>query len=291
MTHKARAPDGLDASLLNKSDGGAHVKNQRSGYYVQRDRRTREVVKKNGEDVIVVQEMQRKIGRQMVQLGLVSILSVRFTDPSEPMQTKDRGWNDQVLCKRCKYCEDALTRDDAILADPEILDLYNGTRFKRVDASNIQSFPCCMVYVLSNEPDFKAQKPWLEEEAVKMGFKIIFYPKYHCELNFIEMVWGWTKAYHRRHCSYKFTDLDSAEGLDKTLTELLPHAFVVRTFNRCLRYMDGYRVGLVGPLLEFAIKKFKSHRRLPMELTVQETEREFMASNNGKMARKKQRVA
>ena len=33
MTHKAEAPDGLDASKLNKSDGGANVPKMRGSYY------------------------------------------------------------------------------------------------------------------------------------------------------------------------------------------------------------------------------------------------------------------
>ena len=33
MTHKAQSPDGLDASKLNKSDGGASVQKQRNGWY------------------------------------------------------------------------------------------------------------------------------------------------------------------------------------------------------------------------------------------------------------------
>ncbi|CAM9969405.1 unnamed protein product, partial [Discosporangium mesarthrocarpum] len=27
-------------------------------------------------------------------------------------------------------------------------------------------------------------------------------PKYHCELNHIEMVWGRSNCYVRRHCNY-----------------------------------------------------------------------------------------
>ena len=33
MTHKAKSPDGLDATKLNKSDGGANVEKQRDGWY------------------------------------------------------------------------------------------------------------------------------------------------------------------------------------------------------------------------------------------------------------------
>ena len=47
---------------------------------------------------------------------------------------------------------------------------------------------------------FLAQKSWLSETIEKYpGCFLFFYPKYHCELNFIEMVWGWIKSYHRNN--------------------------------------------------------------------------------------------
>jgi transposase len=63
---------------------------------------------------------------------------------------------------------------------------------------------CCAVRVISNEPDFKEQKEWLVEEVEKNGYTVIFYPKYHCEFNFIEMIWDWLKSYHRRTSTYNY---------------------------------------------------------------------------------------
>jgi len=39
---------------------------------------------------------------------------------------------------------------------------------------------------MSLEPDFLAQKGAIAEIIEKAGHKCIFYPKFHCELNFIE---------------------------------------------------------------------------------------------------------
>jgi len=50
---------------------------------------------------------------------------------------------------------------------------------------NVVQRVCCLI-----EPDFLEQKEWLTEEIEMLGHKIIFYPKYHCELNFIENIWG-----------------------------------------------------------------------------------------------------
>ena len=38
----------------------------------------------------------------------------------------------------------------------------------------------------------------------------------------------------------------------------------IRNFARfCYRFMDGYRKGLSGPILDYTLKKCKSHRSIP----------------------------
>ena len=44
---------------------------------------------------------------------------------------------------------------------------------------------CCAVRILSLQDDFKATKPVIQEIVERHGHKIIFYPKFHCELNFM----------------------------------------------------------------------------------------------------------
>lgn len=56
---------------------------------------------------------------------------------------------------------------------------------------------CCCRRVLFEQPDFKDQKPELIELVEKRGHIAYFFPKYHCELNFIEMCWGAAKAHYR----------------------------------------------------------------------------------------------
>jgi hypothetical protein len=118
--------------------------------------------------------------------------------------------------------------------------------------------------VLSQEEDFLEQDEWLAEVVKRAGFNIIFYPKYHCELNFIEMVWGWTKSHHRRTCTYNYKDLK--RDLPTTLLQTLPLACFRRYFRYCLRFMSGYREGLEGPLLDYTMKKYRSHRAIPTGL-------------------------
>lgn len=111
-------------------------------------------------------------------------------------------------------------------------------------------------------PDFLEQKEWLTTVVEAAGFTIMFFTKYRCEFNFFEMIWGWAKSHHRRTCTYNYKDLK--ERLPMTLLKTMPRAFVRRAARICLRFMSGHRAGLSGPLLDFTMKKFKSHRSIPL---------------------------
>ena len=66
------------------------------------------------------------------------------------------------------------------------------------------------------------------------GCQLICYPKFHCELNFIEIQFiAWAKAHHRSTCTYKYNDLKT--GLPVTFDELMPISFVRKAFDYCLR--------------------------------------------------------
>lgn len=119
---------------------------------------------------------------------------------------------------------------------------------------------CCAVRVLSLQPDFLAQRPLVREVIEDRGHKVIFYPKFHCELNYIELFWGAAKRYTRNNCDYSF------KGLEKIVPEALNSISLetIRCFARkTWRFMDAYRKGLTGIEALYAVKKYRSHRRIP----------------------------
>jgi len=68
---------------------------------------------------------------------------------------------------------------------------------------------CCCWRLLFCQPDFMAQKSQLEEYITVRGHICDFYPKFHCELNFIEQYWGAAK--YRYRSTQKTSDMDSME--------------------------------------------------------------------------------
>ena len=122
--------------------------------------------------------------------------------------------------------------------------------------------------LLNEQPDFMEQKEWLEEVVTSHGHMIDFYPKFHPEFNFIEMYWGHAKAHCRRNCDYTFP------GLQRILPEALkvPLESIKRFARKCFRYMDAYRVSnsdgsnLTSKQIEYAVKKYKSHRSIPVRI-------------------------
>lgn len=52
---------------------------------------------------------------------------------------------------------------------------------------------CCMYRVLSLQEDFLAEKPMIQTVIETAGHVCLFLPRFHCELNAIEMLWGYAK--------------------------------------------------------------------------------------------------
>jgi hypothetical protein len=109
----------------------------------------------------------------------------------------------------------------------------------------------------------------LEEEITKAGHKCLFLPKFHCELNLIEYYWGWVKREFRDRCNGRFPNSQ------KLLIEVLDECpvTVIRQFiRRAFRYASVYQLGATGPLADFAVKKYHSHRTVSQRELVEADE-------------------
>ncbi|KXN89124.1 hypothetical protein AN958_06325 [Leucoagaricus sp. SymC.cos] len=121
---------------------------------------------------------------------------------------------------------------------------------------------CCCRRILYNEPDFRAVESRLEKFARERGgYEILFLPKFHCELNFIEQCWGYAKRNYRL-----LPPSSSGEILERNVCRVLSEIPLVtmRKFSiRALRFTDAYSKGLDGRQAAWAVRKYRGHRTLP----------------------------
>ena len=149
--------------------------------------------------------------------------------------------------------------------------------------------------LLSAQPDFKGQKCFLEvcthgivtahtatlifpaqELLERRGHRCVFFPKFHCELSPIEMVWASAKRCFRNNCKYEY-----GKGFKKLVVESLDSVTVhhMRAFDRhCHRYINVYTAGgdIAQAEIARASKKKTSHRVIPdnSDLVAKEAYRE-----------------
>lgn len=119
---------------------------------------------------------------------------------------------------------------------------------------------CCWTNLMRMQPDFQSERPKIVEIIREGGHEVIFLPKFHCELNPIEMVWSVIKK--------KFRDMPgrhTIEGARKALDIAMdaPTANQIRAcFRHCWRFSDAYRKGMNADLAARTVQQFKSHRRI-----------------------------
>jgi hypothetical protein len=54
---------------------------------------------------------------------------------------------------------------------------------------------CCTLQILKAQDDFKNEVSLLKTIICQAGHEVIFYPKFHCELNYIEYYWAELNRY------------------------------------------------------------------------------------------------
>ena len=127
----------------------------------------------------------------LAERGLLSVLEAA---------AKSRGGKVVGTCELCRASQAECERlaREAKSRQAEIEGLEPGC-LARFGVSNLDEkdgnrpVNCCMQRLLSLQDDFKNEKPLLQLIIEGAGHTCLFLPKFHCELNPIELVWGQAK--------------------------------------------------------------------------------------------------
>lgn len=135
------------------------------------------------------------------------------------------------------------------------------TKAQKEDPDRHTRTDCCALRLLISQPDFQEQLSQLEERLTEHGITVFFFPKYHCELNYIEFLWGYSKRLVRESCDYTFDSLKS--NVESSLKSC-PLATIRRFERRMWKTIDLYnRPGVSTKLAMYALKKYRGHRMIP----------------------------
>jgi hypothetical protein len=119
---------------------------------------------------------------------------------------------------------------------------------------------CCCRRILYNQLDFAIVESVLETICQVQGFQVIFLPKFHSELNFIEQCWGYAKRVYRLNPPSSREDHLEKNALASL--EAVPLKSMRKFATRSRRFMDAYERGLNGRQAAWAARKYKGHRVL-----------------------------
>jgi hypothetical protein len=114
---------------------------------------------------------------------------------------------------------------------------------------------CCMYNVLARQEDFRSERPQIQVIIEEAGHVCLFLPRFHCELNPIEMLWGYAKYRMYIYCLSRslthpgYIDYrNSTDGKFPNARDLVPRCLdscslttIRRFFRKSWRYMDAYQ--------------------------------------------------
>jgi len=133
----------------------------------------------------------------LAERGLLSVLEAA---------AKSRGGKVVGVCKLCRASQaerervarEAKSRQAEIEGlEPGCLARFGVSKLDERDGN--RPVDCCMQRLLSLQDDFRSEKPLLQLIIEGAGHTCLFLPKFHCELNPIELVWG--QAKRRKFCA------------------------------------------------------------------------------------------
>ena len=141
-----------------------------------------------------------------------------------------------------------------------VFNYFNGllSNLGKVEASKAAAFTM-MPFVKGGSEDYLSRniRAW-EAYFYDNGCLLVSQQGKHRK--FIEMYWGYVKRLVRKECDYNFNSLLTTVP---TCLDAVPIAFIRRAARKSFRYIDAYRLGLSPKQVEFAVKKYTSHRTLP----------------------------
>lgn len=107
--------------------------------------------------------------------------------------------------------------------------------------SKIQCEPgatdCCARRVLYTQPDFQGVRSMLDEVCSAQGVQLIYLPKYHCELNFIEQCWGYAKRVYREF-PVSALDADLERNVVAALESVPIHSMRRYSFYQFIHFIE-----------------------------------------------------
>jgi hypothetical protein len=152
----------------------------------------------------------------------------------EVLRERESAWDELTkrcgkVVGKCKACTTSQIKKDAErrVAEAEAMGQESSlTDAEVVEASSsVPSAPqdewCCAYRVLSLQDDFVNEKPLLQHYLEGRGHVCLFLPKFHCELNPIEMLWGYAKYRESYLTGYQLI-IHNSKVIGQLLTENLP---------------------------------------------------------------------
>jgi len=85
---------------------------------------------------------------------------------------------------------------------------------------------CYALRILEAKDGFYHRKSLLETTILEAGHEVIFYPKFHCELNYyIEYYWAALKHDIQQNCKYFFAELEKTvfAAMEPVELRTIPH--------------------------------------------------------------------
>ena len=239
--HAKYASDALRAVCMVLKDGGKNQPYMRDTTYINRD------------GVVTFQEMSFvdvATGNKVTK-GLVRVL-------------QERG----IVVRRSGAKYTVILPDNSERDVPGKCDVCKVVSGLYRDSTDTKY--CCLTRTMHLQPDFLNQKPAVMEMIESRVYICLMLPKFHCELNYIEMIWATLKSKVRSKnvsvtkssCSFD----EMLTNLDQAIAELREN---VSLFRKCARntyrMMSIYHEGgdnIDASCAPWIARKFHAHRRV-----------------------------